>query len=55
MLFRILFLLICLIIFLWAGYRIGNLDKKTSKYERYIWSLIILAFTGLLIMLVTDS
>jgi len=55
MLFRIIFVIICLSIFLWAGYRIGNVDKKTSRSERIIWSLIILLFTALLFVLVTDS
>jgi hypothetical protein len=55
MLFRIIFVIICLSVFLWAGYRIGNVDKKTSKSERIIWSLIILLFTALLFVLVTDS
>ena len=55
MLFRIIFVIICLSVFLWAGYRIGNVDKKTSRYERIIWSLIILLFTALLFVLVTDS
>ena len=55
MLFRIIFVIICLSVFLWAGYRIGNVDKKTSGSERIIWSLIILLFTALLFVLVTDS
>ncbi len=55
MLFRIIFIIICLSIFLWAGYRIGNFDKKTLKSERVIWSLIILLFTSLLIALVIDN
>jgi hypothetical protein len=55
MLFRIIFVIICLSVFLWAGYRIGNVDKKTSRSERIIWSLIILLFTALLFVLVTDS
>jgi hypothetical protein len=55
MFFRIIFIIICLSIYLWAGYRIGNIDKKTSKSERIIWSLIILLFTALLFVLVTDS
>lgn len=55
MLFRIIFVIICLSVFLWAGYRIGNVDKKTSVSERIIWSLIILLFTALLFVLVTDS
>ena len=55
MLFRIIFVIICLSVFLWAGYRIGNVDKKTSKSERITWSLIILLFTALLFVLVTDS
>lgn len=55
MLFRIIFVIICLSVFLWAGYRIGNIDKKTRRSERIIWSLIILLFTALLFVLVTDS
>ena len=55
MLFRIIFVIICLSVFLWAGYRIGNVDKKTSKSERITWSLIILLFTALLFVLVTES
>jgi hypothetical protein len=55
MLFRIIFVIICLSVFLWAGYRIRNVDKKTSRSERIIWSLIILLFTALLFVLVTDS
>ena len=54
MFFRIIFIIICLSIYLWAGYRIGNVDKKTSKSERIIWSLIILLFTALLFVLVTS-
>ena len=55
MLFRIIFVIICLSIYLWAGYRIANVNKKTSKPERIIWSLIIFLFTALLFVLVTDS
>lgn len=55
MLFRIIFIVICLTVFLWAGYRVGNIDKKTRQTERIIWSLIIILFTALLFVLVTDS
>jgi len=55
MLFRIIFLIVCLVIFLWAGYRIGNFDQKTTKSERVIWSIIILLFTALLVTLVVDN
>jgi len=55
MLFRVIFLIVCLIIFLWAGYRIGNFDQKTTKPERISWSIIIILFTGLLVALVIDS
>ena len=55
MLFRIIFIIICLSIFLWAGYRIGNFDQKTTKSERVTWSIIILLFTALLVALVIDN
>jgi len=55
MLFRIVFLIVCLVIFLWAGYRIGNFDQKTIKSERITWSIIIILFTALLVVLVFDS
>ena len=35
--------------------KVALIDKKTSKFERIIWSLIILLFTALLFVLVTDS
>ena len=55
MFFRIFFIIIFLSIFIWAGYRIANVDKKTNKSDRIIWSLTILLFTALLFVLVTDS
>ena len=55
MLFRIIFIVICLTVFLWAGYRVGNIDKKTRQTERIIWSLIIILFTAVNNIIIKDQ
>ena len=53
--FRIIFILICTAIFFYGASKVANLKKDTSRTEQVIWGLVLLAFVGLLIALVTNS
>jgi|TARA_B100000768_G_scaffold139371_1_gene130652 hypothetical protein len=53
--FRIIFILICIVIFAYSISKVTNLNKDTSRNGQIIWGLVILGFLGLLIALVTNS
>ena len=53
--FRIIFVAICILIFLYAGFKLTNIDKKTLKGTQIIWGLVVLSFIILLTFLVLNS
>jgi hypothetical protein len=53
--FRVIFVAICILIFLYAGFKLTNIDKKTSKGTQVIWGLVVLSFLVLLTFLVINS
>jgi len=53
--FRIIFIIICIAIFAYCISKAANLKQDTTRAGQVAWSLVILAFIGLLIALVTNS
>lgn len=53
--FRIIFILFCIIVFFYGSSKAINFDKQTGKTEQIIWGLAVLMFLILLIALVINS